>query len=97
MSRAARWLIAYDIVAPRRLVRVHRALARRALPVQYSVFLLEADPAALREVLAAVGRLIDHRCDDVRAYPIPRSTGPMTLGLPFLPVGIVVGGMPRSS
>ena len=41
------WLITYDITDPKRLVRLHRFLVRRATPVQYSVFHFEGSAALM--------------------------------------------------
>lgn len=68
------WLVGYDIASPHRLRRVHRFLVRRAMQVQYSLFVGAWTEAELREVLGGLGRLIDARRDDVRAWPLPERT-----------------------
>lgn len=65
------WLVGYDVTSPRRLRRVHRFLVRRAMQVQYSLFVAAWTEAELREALSGLGKLIDPRRDDVRAWPIP--------------------------
>ena len=98
VTRRSRWLVAYDIVSPRRLARVHRFLKRHALATQYSVFTVETDPAGLQAILAGVGRRIDRRRDDVRLYPIGAGTGIAALGRPPLPRGLLApNSRPRPS
>ncbi len=97
-ARPTRWLVSYDVCQPRRLARVHRFLVRHALPVQYSVFVAELDRAELRALLAGLARLIDHRADDVRAYPLSGVMRGENLGRPELPRGIglaAVAGLPE--
>jgi len=88
MKPPAAWLICYDIGHPRRLVRVHRAVCRFAVPVQYSVFWARLDRAALNEALRGVAVLIDPREDDVRFYPLPENVLIHVLGRAVLPDGV---------
>ncbi|MFZ0257941.1 MAG: CRISPR-associated endonuclease Cas2 [Gammaproteobacteria bacterium] len=85
-------LICYDIADPRRLNRVHRCLVRHGLPLQYSVFLVYAHKAGLQAILAEMRTLIDHRKDDVRAYPLPRDAEYQHLGRQVFPAGVTVAG-----
>ena len=39
-----RWIVCYDITDARRGLAVHRCMKRHGLPLQYSVFLVEASP-----------------------------------------------------
>ena len=63
------YLVAYDIRDPKRLQRVHGYLKRRALPVQYSVFVVQLTTWQLRELLAGLARLVQS-VDDVRIYAL---------------------------
>jgi CRISPR-associated endonuclease Cas2 len=74
------WLVAYDIRCARRLRRVHRHLRRRALHVQYSAFVVEADDFAIRRLLSDLKALIDTAVDDVRSYHLPERCAVWTLG-----------------
>lgn len=65
------WLIGYDIREPRRLSRVHRFLARRALALQYSVFAWHGRSEKAGDVFDDLRSLIDERVDDVRCYHLP--------------------------
>lgn len=71
-QRPGWYLIAYDIGEPRRLQRVHRLLKRRALPVQESVFFFQGHEGALLRVLDEVADIMNHREDDLRAWPVDR-------------------------
>ncbi|AGA33158.1 CRISPR-associated protein Cas2 [Thioalkalivibrio nitratireducens DSM 14787] len=84
------WLICYDIADPRRLIRLHRFLKRFAQPVQYSVFYYEGSSAQLARCLHDIAGRIDHREDDVRAYPIPNPAQVDTLGRGALPDGALL-------
>lgn len=81
-------LLAYDIADPRRLGRVHRYMKKRAIAVQYSVFLVECSPLRLKEVIAGVQSLLDEREDDVRVYTLPSRIEVKTMGNQLLPGGI---------
>jgi len=83
-------LLCYDIRDHRRLARVHRVATRHAVPVQYSVFLLEADTRGLANVLRELRREIDPREDDVRVYTLPSRPEPTTLGRRSLPEGVLL-------
>ena len=70
---AARWhLVCYDIADPKRLRRIHRLLCDWGIPVNYSVFLVDAPPAQIDRLAASVERRIDLRTDDVRIYALPK-------------------------
>lgn len=89
------YIICYDITEPRRLVRIHRALIKRALPIQYSVFLFQGTPEQLQACLAQLEALMDPRSDDIRAYPLPERGLRLVMGRSTLPEGIVWGDLHR--
>lgn len=64
-------LLAYDIADPKRLVRVHRALIRVGIPLQYSVFLVPSTLEMLDTLLAELRGIISAADDDVRVYTLP--------------------------
>lgn len=86
------WLIAYDVADPRRLQRVHRCVARRALGLQYSLYLLHATPPQLASLLERLERLIDRRADDIRVYPLPSRPWFRQYGQPSFPDGVTLVG-----
>ncbi len=86
------WILAYDIADPRRLGRVHRAVKRVGVPIQYSVYFLEMNPVALGAFLRRIERIIDDRADDVRAYPIPVPPDCSVLGASLLPDSALLRG-----
>lgn len=65
------WLVAYDVANPRRLARVAKATERRAIRMQYSVFLGVWDTAGAEEALGAIAKEIHAKKDDLRAYRLP--------------------------
>ena len=87
-----RYLVCYDIADPKRLNRVHRFVARRAAPLQYSVFLVEMTAGALDMFLASVDNLIKRAEDDVRVYSLPDRTSFTTMGRGTLPDGVIAAG-----
>ena len=87
-------LIAYDIANPKRLVRLHRALKRCAMPIQYSVFYAELSRAALVNVAGVIDSIIDPRKDDVRIYLLPRDGWMRSMGRPATPAGILYTALP---
>lgn len=95
MSASSRkcWLLAYDIRCPRRIQRVHAYLRKRGMPLQYSVFGLQANDQELRAILDDIEMLIDPGCDDVRAYHLPDHCPVWTLGRQAMPEGVIVTGV----
>ena len=70
-NRKRRYLLCYDIADPRRLGRLHRHISRKALFVQYSVYLYHGTEAELLALLDELRQRIEAREDDIRAYPLP--------------------------
>lgn len=86
----ASWLVTYDIVEPRNLTRVFKLLKKNGIPVQYSVFLVQASAAQIGSLMVKIAKLIDAKADDVRAYRLPENGWKVTLGAAMLPEGIWV-------
>lgn len=87
-------LVCYDIADPRRLARLHRFLKKRALAIQYSVFLLHADRRAADALMHEAAQLIDEDADDLRCYRLPRRGLAVRLGRAVLPQGIHLTAFP---
>jgi CRISPR-associated protein Cas2 len=81
----AQWLVNYDIADPKRLARVFKYLKKEGIPMQYSVFSVEASNAKMGAIMAHLATLIDARDDDVRAYRLPENGWRATLGEAMLP------------
>ena len=64
------YLLSYDIREPRRLRRFHYRVSKLALPLQESVFLLQANPQKLQELDTLIQQLAHTREDDIRLYPV---------------------------
>lgn len=90
----AEYIICYDICDPRRLGRIHRALRRQAVALQYSVFLFSGTRRQLQRCLDELETLMDKRHDDIRAYPLPQRGLRLRLGKALLPEGIQWSGLP---
>jgi len=88
------YLICYDICHPKRLLRIHRVLRSRAVALQYSVFLFSGTLLQLQRCLGELENLMDKRCDDIRAYPLPQRGLRLRLGKSLLPSGIQWSGLP---
>jgi CRISPR-associated endonuclease Cas2 len=71
MTDARTYLVAYDVRAPCRLHRVHRALSKVGHWLQYSVFAVDLDDRGRTRLAARLRRLIDETQDDVRFYLVP--------------------------
>lgn len=80
INQKRNWLIAYDIADPKRLGRLHRAIIKHSLPVQYSLYLYNGDNKDIKKLLDELSKHINIREDDLRAYPIPTQTEIHTLG-----------------
>lgn len=87
-----KYLIAYDIADPRRLRKVHTHLKGTALPLQYSVFLLEGTAHDCRECIKALEKIINKKEDDLRFYTLPKTGLKRCLGKGFLPEGLFYSG-----
>lgn len=85
-------IIAYDIACPKRLGRVHRYLKKIALPLQYSVFLVELDESRRKKVIKHLISLIHPRQDDIRIYPLPEQPEWVKLGKQFWDDGLLLAG-----
>ena len=86
---SGQWLVCYDIRDKRRLGQVFRYLKKHGVPVQYSVFLVDASATKLRRLLVELGQLIDPRADDIRAYGLPTHPQYDTIGQSMLPLNIL--------
>lgn len=91
LGASARWIVTYDIADKKRLPRVFKFLKRQGVPLQYSVFLVDASSAKIGSIMAQIARLIDKDADDVRAYRIPANPWKISLGSAILPDGILSG------
>lgn len=87
----ASWLVTYDIADPRRLSRLFKFLKKHGIPVQYSVFLVEASAAKMGNLIVQIAKMVDQDADDVRAYRLPERAWKVTLGASILPEGIMLG------
>lgn len=92
LHASARWLVTYDIADPKRLGRLFKFLKKQGVPVQYSVFLVEASAAKMGTLIVQIAKMVDADADDVRAYRLPENTWKVTLGSNILPEGILPGG-----
>ena len=84
------WIVCYDISDARRLRAVHRHLRRKGLPLQYSVFLVQASAAAMHHIMEELAGLICEAADDVRAYRFPLGSECHMLGRSILPEDVVI-------
>lgn len=62
------FLIAYDIRDPKRLIKVHKAVSRRAFALQYSLFVADLDANGINELKQAISACASKQEDDVRVY-----------------------------
>ena len=84
-NQTAQWLVTYDIAHPRRLTSVFKRLKKEGIPMQYSVFAVDASATKMGLLMAALASLIDSKEDDVRAYRLPENGWRATLGDAMLP------------
>lgn len=65
------FVISYDISDPKRLRKIARKIERKALRIQYSVYVLfDATKEELSALLDSVLKLCDEEQDDIRVYKI---------------------------
>ena len=92
LSAGHRTLICYDISDPRRLARVHRVIAKRAIQVQYSVYLFTGGDEELDDLLDQFQAIMAPARDDIRVYPVPRRLDLVMLGRRPIGAGIYLTG-----
>ncbi len=89
-THTAHWLVTYDIADPRRLAHVFKCIKKTGVPVQYSVFSVDANAAQIRKLMAQLAALINQKEDDIRAYRLPESGWRVTLGATILPDDVLL-------
>ena len=87
LTQTANWLVTYDIADPRRLAQVFKRLKKAGVPVQYSVFSVDANAMKMKMLVTQLAALIDPKEDDIRAYRLPERGWRATLGEAILPDG----------
>jgi len=85
-----RWLVAYDIADPRRLGRVFRYLKKQGVPLQYSVFMVEASAVKMESLFVQLSKMVNAQTDDVRAYRLPVNAWQAKLGSSILPEDLLL-------
>lgn len=75
-----KYLVCYDIAAPKRLVRIYRFLKDRGLHLQFSVFLCALTWPELSAIKSGLSDLIDEAEDDIRIYPLPSDGTVIAIG-----------------
>ena len=88
------FVLGYDITDPRRLGRIHRAMKKLAMPIEYSIFLLDGSERDAHRCVTAMETLMDGKTDDVRCYPLPVRGYQKRIGKAVLPEGIHWTGLP---
>lgn len=66
-TKKTKYLFCYDICNEKRLVKIHRYLCKKAIPIQYSVFYAELTQNELQGIIEDLGFLI-YPQDDIRIY-----------------------------
>ena len=92
LTETTGWVVCYDIADRKRLLRVHRLLRKWGVPMQYSVFIVEASAIRLQRLLLQIDDLIDPGADDVRAYRFPPGSECQVIGPGMLPDSILIAG-----
>ena len=64
------WIVAYDIRSNRRRTKVCGCLKKHGLPMQKSVFLVQAERETVETLVTHLAALIDDRTDRVCAWPL---------------------------
>jgi CRISPR-associated protein Cas2 len=92
MSRP--YLVSYDVTNKKRLSRLHRALKKQAVSIQYSVFMAMFTPAQFEKCARVISLIIDQRTDDVRIYSLSPGSQQRRLGRSTLPAGVEFTPLP---
>jgi len=93
MRHKTKYLICYDIANLKRLQKVHRAICRHAMMVQYSVYFANLTQQQHDALLLELKHIIHKREDDIRFYPLPSQVKALQLGINCLPDGIWLAGV----
>jgi CRISPR-associated protein Cas2 len=94
---ARTYLVTYDIRAPRRLQRVHRALSKVGYALQYSVFAVDLRDLERARLVGRLRRLIDETEDDVRFYLVPAEPRGAWHGRPPGSIAFAAFGAPAAT
>lgn len=70
MARRTRYLVAYDIRAPRRLRRVHQVALAYGYPLQYSLFACDLTPVELVALKRDMLKEIQSGVDSVAVFDL---------------------------
>ena len=91
------FVIGYDISHPKRLQRAYRIMLNHAVPIEYSIFILNGTMRDAMRCMREVAHGIDPKEDDLRCYPLPSRGLQFRMGKASLPQGIVWTGLPSGS
>ena len=91
------FVIGYDICNQRRLTKAYRVSINHAVPIEYSIFVLNGTIHDARRCMKALERIIDPKEDDLRCYPLPSRGLQLRLGKASLPEGIIWTGLPSGA
>lgn len=89
-SKKHNWLLCYDISDPQRLGRIHRYVTKVAIPLQYSVFQLQASHQQLDTIIEELRKIMNEKEDDIRIYPLHKKPKKYTIGDSLFPEGIML-------
>ena len=90
LNAPAQWIVCYDMAERRRLARVFKLLKEHGIPLQRSVFLVQASAHGMERLRAQLASLVTKE-DDVRAYRLPQGGYRLVLGQPLIPQGVLPG------
>jgi CRISPR-associated protein Cas2 len=74
------YMLCYDICDPKRLNRVHRAVAKVMMQIQYSVYYAEVMPKVMETLVEHLSQIIDPKKDDIRVYGVEPLADAIRLG-----------------
>lgn len=90
----SKYIICYDIKSSKRLIRVHNYLKKIAMPIQYSIFILEGDNNYKIECLDQLKNMINDKEDDLRCYILSMNLYQYRIGKTVLSDGIYLSTFP---
>lgn len=92
LSKPTNWLVCYDIAERKRLVRVFKLLRTKGIPIQHSVFLVQASATEMQTLESMVEQIIESNLDDVRFYRIPIHCHKVMVGRHLMTEDMIIGG-----